>query len=45
MVKLLDMVHRTAAVERAEELDFPTRSYISNELSARSHAPDDQAVI
>jgi hypothetical protein len=44
-VKLLDMVHRTAAMERQPELDYPTRGYIAADTTARSHAPDDQAVI
>ena len=45
IVKLLDMAHRTQAVDRAPELDYPTREYISGDLHARSHAPDDQAVM
>jgi len=45
IVKLLDMVHRTQAVDRAPELDYPTREYISSDMHARSNAPDDQAVI
>ena len=45
LVKLLDMAHRTAAVERQQELDYPTRAYIANDTVPRSHAPDDQAVI
>jgi len=46
LVKLLDMVHRTAAVERQAELDYPTRGYIAGEsVAPRSHAPDDQAVL
>jgi hypothetical protein len=45
LVKLLDMAHRTAAVERTPELDYPTRGYIATEPSPRGHAPDDEAVI
>ena len=45
IVKLLDMAHRTRAVDRAPELDYPTREYISSDLHARSNAPDDKAVI
>ena len=45
MVKLLDMAHRTVAVDRQPELDYPTREYISGDLSARSNAPDDRAVL
>ena len=45
IVKLLDMAHRTQALDRAPELDYPTREYISTETQARSHAPDDRAVL
>src|SRR5258708_4745852 len=45
LIKLLDMTHRTAGVERPPELDYPTRGYIPNEPTQRGHAPDDEAVI
>ena len=44
LVKLLDLQHRTAAVDRQPELDYPTRGYIATDTAARSHAPDDEAV-
>ena len=45
LIKLLDMVHRTAAADRAPELDYPTREFIAGDTAARSHAPDDKAVM
>jgi hypothetical protein len=45
LVKLLNMTHRTAAVERQAELDYPTRGYATNEPAPRGQAPDDQTVI
>lgn len=45
LVKLLDMVHRTAAMDRQPELEYPNRAYIAEDTPVRSNAPDDQAVI
>ena len=45
MVKLLDLAHRSAAVERQPELEYPSRTYVTTDTAARSHAPDDEAVI
>lgn len=45
MVKLLDMAHRTQAVDRAPELNYPTREFNSADLHARSNAPDDKAIL
>ena len=45
IVKLLDMAHRTQAVDRVPDLEYPTREYISSDLHARSNAPDDKAVL
>ena len=45
LVKLLDLAHRSAAVERRPELDYPTRSYVAGDTAVRSQAPDDKAIM
>ncbi len=45
LVKLLDMAHRTPAIDRKPELDYPNRAYTAADTIGRSRAPDDEAVI
>ena len=45
LVKLLDLAHRSVAMDRQPELEYPTRGYIATETMPRSQAPDDKAII
>ena len=45
MVKLLDMAHRTVAVERVPALDYAAPAYPPSDTGIRSHAPDDKTVL
>src|SRR5437867_4449721 len=45
LVKLLDLAHRSVAVDRRPELDYPKRGYIATEAPAAVRAPDEEAII